>query len=377
MKRTVLIWPDFNFYHLARFRALYKKLGKNLLGIEFIGGEGDDHTTQWRYEDRDKMPITTLFPESDFSQLNRRRVGEAAVKELISWGADTIFVNGYSRPELRVIINWAYKNNKRCFTFFETKEDDFRRFFWKEWAKKAIIKKLDGAICGGILHKKYLMKLGMPEDRIYFGYDVVDNDFFKEKSRQARLNSRQNREKYKLPDNYFLTVARFVKKKNLLRLIDAYKLYSEKAGQKYSWHLILCGAGPQEEKIIKKIKKEKIKNIHIAGSKNPEELAIYYGLANCFILPSTREQWGLTVNEAMASGLPVLVTKVAGVVPEVVEEGVNGYTFNPFSVEDIAEYMLKISSFDNEKLIQMGKNAENRISTFTPKYFAENIIKLI
>jgi 1,2-diacylglycerol 3-alpha-glucosyltransferase len=59
------------------------------------------------------------------------------------------------------------------------------------------------------------------------------------------------------------------------------------------------------------------------------------GLASAFIQASTTEQWGLVVNEAMASGLPVLVSERCGCAPDLVKNGVNGYTFDPYDIKEI------------------------------------------
>lgn len=375
--KVALIWPDFNFYHIARFRALFEKLREDVLGIELIGGKGEDETSQWRHLNRDNLPIVTLFPKSDIEDIPRKKLGLAIVKKLEEWGADVVFVNGYSAKEFQIVIDWAKRNQKKCFTFSETKRNDFKRFFIKEWIKKRIVKKLSGAICGGRLQKQYLVELGMPEDEIFFGYDVVDNIFFKEKSKFARMNDAEIRKRYNVPEKHFLSCSRFVKKKNLLRLLDAYKIYRGEIKDIIPWALVLCGAGSQENELKAKVKNEHIEEVYFPGSKNPEELAIYYGLASCFVLASTIEQWGLVVNEAMASGLPVLVTKVAGAAHELVDDGVNGYKFDPLNAKELSELFLKISNLEKDKLKQMGENSQKKITSYSPELFAENIIKLI
>ena len=142
------------------------------------------------------------------------------------------------------------------------------------------------------------------------------------------------------------------------------------------WRL-RCGAGSQEAKLKAKVKNENIDGVFFPGPKVPEELAVYYSLASCFVLASTIEQWGLVVNEAMACGLPVLVTKIAGAADELVESGVNGYTFDPFDITELSELMVKMTNMDQEKRLQMGNASQQKITPYSPEYFAENILKLI
>jgi len=376
MSKVALIWPTFSFYHIARFRAVYAKLGDRALGIELAGG-GNVEDEVWRFTKRNGLPIITLFPDRGIRSIPQKTLENTLIDTLKKHGVDTVFVNGYSSRESLAVINWAKRNAARCYTFSETKKDDFKRSFLKELVKKWIIKKLAGAICGGRLHKDYFVELGMPEDNIALGYDVVDNEFFKRAAELAVKNKDENRARYKLPEKYFITCSRFVKKKNLDRLLSAYNMYRGLIPGRNPWGLVLVGQGPEEGRLKEKIAQENIDGVLFAGSQDPEGLAIYYGLASCFILASTTEQWGLVVNEAMACGLPVLVSKIAGAADELVENGVNGYTFDPCDVKQIAGLMEKIDLMEPNTLKKMGTAAQEKIRPYSPDHFAENLIKLI
>ena len=82
------------------------------------------------------------------------------------------------------------------------------------------------------------------------------------------------------------------------------------------------------------------------GFKQYDELPIYYGLAGAFIHASTTEQWGLVVNEAMAAGLPVIVSERCGCAPDLVENGRNGFTFDPYDVDALTHLMLKMALWE-------------------------------
>ncbi|MEJ2070311.1 MAG: glycosyltransferase family 4 protein [Syntrophobacterales bacterium] len=100
-------------------------------------------------------------------------------------------------------------------------------------------------------------------------------------------------------------------------------------------------------------------------------------MASVFILPSSHlEQWGLVVNEAMASGLPVLVSSACGCVPELVQEGVNGFSFDPSDREGLARLMLKMSSQEAE-LKTMGEASRRLIADWSPEVFAQNLFQAV
>ncbi len=104
------------------------------------------------------------------------------------------------------------------------------------------------------------------------------------------------------------------------------------------------------------------------GFKQYGELPLYFALANAFIHVSIVEQWGLVVNEAMASGLPVLVSNNCGCVPELVHDGINGYVINPYDIQSLSEKM-EVLSNNSELVKEMGKQSRKIISQFDAPAF--------
>lgn len=376
--RIALIWPGFSHYHIARLRSLARRIGDRVVGIELIGGKGEDETSQWRSSERNGLNIVTLFPETDFDNLLRKDIGKALCRKLEEEAVNNIFVNGYSQPEFQAVINWAYRKKMNCFTFFETKRSDFPRFFLREFFKKQVIKKLKGALCGGVAHKEYAVDLGFAPDKAVIGYDVVDNDMYVNVSKKSRLNSSGLLKQFGLPDKFFLSASRFVEKKNIKGLLRAYYKYRERSINQLPWGLVLCGGGAMEGELRRFVDRMKINGVLFAGPKEPHELAIYYSLASGFILASTIEQWGLVINEAMASGVPVLATKVASATAELVEDGLNGYVIDPFSIDDMAGKMLKLASRSDAEIREMGMRGQEKVCRKFPlELFAEGVMKLV
>ena len=106
------------------------------------------------------------------------------------------------------------------------------------------------------------------------------------------------------------------------------------------------------------------------GFKQYGELPLYYANAGAFVHASTTEQWGLVVNEAMASGLPVLVSERCGCAPDLVETGRNGYTFDPHDVDALARLMLDMAS-DACDRAAMGRASREIVARWSPATFAE------
>src|SRR6185503_4794941 len=82
--------------------------------------------------------------------------------------------------------------------------------------------------------------------------------------------------------------------------------------------------------------------------------------------------WGLVVNEAMASGLPVLVSDRCGCASDLVVNGRNGFIFDPFDVGAMSEFMLRMSGSVID-LAAMGAASRQIIANWSPATWAENL----
>jgi glycosyltransferase involved in cell wall biosynthesis len=187
-----------------------------------------------------------------------------------------------------------------------------------------------------------------------------------------------------LPEKYFLASARFIEKKNLLRIVQAYARYREMAQKSEIgnqnpeiWKLVLLGDGPLRETFNTQLSTLNLQgHVLLPGFKQYEELPAYYGLAGAFVHASTTEQWGLVVNEAMASSLPVLVSNRCGCAVDLVQEGVNGFTFDPGDPEQLANLMLRISDF-RFPISDFGAASRRIISDWGPERFATGLKKTV
>jgi glycosyltransferase involved in cell wall biosynthesis len=157
-------------------------------------------------------------------------------------------------------------------------------------------------------------------------------------------------------------------------MLKAEMLQGEGGEQKaQSWDLVLLGDGPLRPALNSQLSTLNLHgHFHLPGARPYSALPAYYGLASVFVHASTTEQWGLVVNEAMASGLPVLVSKRCGCAPDLVREGVNGFTFDPLDVEQLAQLMLKLSTL-NSQLSTMGAASRRIISEWGPDRFAAGL----
>jgi 1,2-diacylglycerol 3-alpha-glucosyltransferase len=281
---------------------------------------------------------------------------------------NVVAISGYSEPGMLCILCWSIWNNKPIILFSPSKEDDKTRIWWQERLKSLIIKRYKSALVGGKSHREYLVQLGLNSDAIFLGYNVVGNKNF-HPDNIRHLPRPINK-------SYFLAINRFISKKNLSLLISAYAQYRQE-NSNLLWDLVLSGDGqlrPQIEQQINELGLTEF--VHLPGFLQQEELLPYFAHANCFIHASIQEQWGLVVNEAMAAGLPVIVSNCCGCFEDLVIEGVNGFGFDPTNQQALTDLMLKMSS-EEVDLIAMGEASLQHIQKYSPDYFAQGLMQAV
>jgi glycosyltransferase involved in cell wall biosynthesis len=254
------------------------------------------------------------------------------------------------------------------------------------WVKRALLRLFDAALVGGEPHRRHFAALGMAAGRLFTGYDAVDNDYFQNSAAAARANEVQTRRELPLPGRYLLNLGRMVRKKNLGVLVRAFAT-AKKNGLNADVRLVLVGSG--EEEFLLKALCEQLElswqevfgsageapaaEVLFYGFRQIDQNPSFYALADCFVLPSLFEEWGLVVNEAMACGLPVLVSNTVGCAEDLVVEGQNGFTFDPDSENELAQRLVEVCT-DSEKRCSMGKESARIIEKWGCDEFAKNAI---
>lgn len=368
MTRVLWNWGTMGPYHFPRMCELAKRSEVELLVVE--RNFRDDHYWE-RAEKAELFELVTLSTEP-LGEVTRHMRAQYE-RTLQRFQPEAICINGYADPVASATFEYA-KRNRNCFVLLwsETTAFDHRRQWWRERLKSYILRSYDGALVAGSPHCKYLQSLGMPAERIRIVGGCVDNDYFGDWADHARKNP-EGRHNLGLPENFFLYVGRFISVKNLHVLLRAFQQYRRRNGP---WSLVLVGTGEEEAHLRQVAAAQHTGAVHFAGLKQLSELVEYYAFASCFVLPSISEPWGLVVNEAMASGLPVLVSSRCGCAADLVEESANGFLFDPEDADAIADVMARISSGIVD-LAKMGQRSRERVAAFNPSEFARSTVQHI
>ena len=376
--KVAILFYNLGGYHLARLASA--KSAFDAAGIELDSIEITSDTSEhpWGEQSRPSY-IRTL---SKFRDGDQPAVGDPQVliSALNDSNPDVIAIPGWGYDFSRIAIKWGRQNKKRLILMSESKKDDSPRNFIKEAVKKYFwVNKFDAAIVGGRKHLEYVVDLGMPRDRIFKGYDVVDNQFFSNEVEKVRTEwSAQGKPDTYPTNKFFLSANRFIPRKNLPRLIESFAAAVASKKMNEDWNLVLLGSGTEEQTnlINSTIKRYKISDrVHCPGFVTYDKICHWYAAASAFVHPALSEQWGLVANEAMAAGLPLLLSNTCGCHPELIDEGVNGFGFDPHSTSEMTEKIIQIS---NANLDEFGSASANKIEReFSASSFGEGMVDAI
>lgn len=310
-----------------------------------------------------KYSFDLLFPGNIDAVPAIRLVARVVARTLRS-KADFVIIAGYSRIE-----NWAQLltlilMGRSRGVFCDSTLNDQQPKYFRSVAKRFFFRRCQIIFCYGDRSRDLVLAHGGRRESIVTRcqaaalpakYDV-----------QSVINYRIKLQ----PQLSLLYVGRLSKEKNLEALLSSFSILLMSHPNA---RLRIVGNGPDKEALIQRASALSAKTaIFFVGSKSPEDLAKEYLNASFLVLPSLSEPWGLVVNEALSYGCPVLVSDRCGCVPELVEPGGVGLTFDPHDIQDLTDKMkLMISSFhspksDAERCIEI-------VSKFSPKHAAMQI----
>jgi L-malate glycosyltransferase len=325
-KRVGFVWDQFSPYHVDRCEhvALALKNRIEVFGLEIASGS---NLYEWPKARATKFYThITLSPGSKFEDTKWWKRLWLLVRSFLRYRIDMIFVAGYHRPEIFLSCLLVKLFGRKVFVMAESKFDDKPRFWLTEILKVCMLAAYDGGLVGGQRSAEYLHFLGFRKRPVAMGYDSISLD-------RLRLNAgRSGSRMTAFKDRYFLIVARFAEKKNLFAALNAYRNYAQVLGTE-ARPLHLAGSGPLESAIRDFIRTNSLKNVVLHGFLNEVQVAEMLDGALALLLPSTEEQWGLVVNEALALRLPVLLSTNVGARDTLVRQGVNGFVIEPTNVD--------------------------------------------
>jgi glycosyltransferase involved in cell wall biosynthesis len=373
-RRLVILTEIISPYRIPLFNALAQHPEVDLHVI-FLA-ETDPELRQWQIHKQEIEFSYQILPSwrrrfGGFNMLLNRGVGGALAKA----APEVILCGGYNYVASWQALFWARTRKIPFFLWSESNVQDLRRgLALVEFLKAEFLRKCSGFVVPGRSAMEYLRLHKVDEGAIFAAPNAVDNDFFATAAAVARQDAATFRRQLVLPARYFLFVGRLVREKGVFELLSAYAKLDESTRQQVG--LVLVGDGAVRSQLELQATSILPGVIRFAGFAGREQLAIYYGLAETMILPTYTDTWGLVVNEAMACGLPVIVSQIAGCAADLVRENWNGLLVEPKDVSSLTSAMRTLADPPDLRAT-MGANSMQHISSYSPEAWSAGVARMV
>jgi glycosyltransferase involved in cell wall biosynthesis len=289
------------------------------------------------------------------------------LKAIKEFKPNIVNLTGYYDLASWVVLSYCKFKGIKTILSNESTASDHARNGIKESIKTFIIKRFDGYFNFGTSSENYILSLGIDKEKMLVKRNCVDNEFLKD-SYIKHLPFRDNVQKaLKISPKNFIFVGRLIDFKNLFHFLEAFNLAKKKSKQ--DWGVIILGNGELKNDLEHYVFEKNIQNVSFQDGVSWQQVPEFLALSDVLVLPSYSEPWGLVVNEAMACGLPVIVSEKCGCAIDLVKNGENGFTFPPHNIEQLTVLLL---NFMNKKvdLERMSKISENIIADYSPENVA-------
>jgi glycosyltransferase involved in cell wall biosynthesis len=247
------------------------------------------------------------------------------VREIEAWQPDAILVYTWnSKSHLRVL---RYFKGRLPVLFRGDSTLIDRRVWWRAFLRRValtwVYSHVDVAIAVGSNNRAYFVWCGLPPQRIALAPHSIDTvRFAADDSHHQALAARWRQDLGIRHDAIVVLFAgKLQSKKNPDLLLDAFRALDERA------HLVFVGDGELADGL--KARAKGVPRVHFMPFQNQSVMPAVYRLGDIFVLPSQgpEETWGLALNEAMASGRPVIASTKVGGACDLIRSGQDGWVF--------------------------------------------------
>ncbi|MDH7516468.1 MAG: glycosyltransferase family 4 protein [Bacteroidota bacterium] len=280
--------------------------------------EGYEHTFLRRGGTWDDRPLTRMRPHG----LEER---------LRAFAPHALLLTGYGIPFHRetflIARRLALPVIVRSEANDETADRSFPKRFFRDLLIRAVYRRCAYFLAIGERARAHYERHGVSPHLIGFSPYTTDSDRVEGQynALAPRRSSIRSALGFSEEDTVFLFAGKLIPRKDPMTL--AHALCGLPDNLRHSTGLIVMGDGPLRSELESLCRTALGERAVFAGFVNQNGIGEFYTAADCLVLPSLAETWGLVVNEALQFGVPAIVSSRVGCAPDLVIPGKTGFTF--------------------------------------------------
>lgn len=279
-------------------------------------------------------------------------------KRLSQISPDVVALGGYAHPTMQIAMSWA-KVHRRPYVILSETHDLQPRPMWRKIVKAPVagtwIRGAKAFLPTGTPQMDYLERRGGSRDAMFPFPNAPDMEAIATECKNLFPTRQEVRSRLGLSGSTFLYLGRLVRAKGVDVLIRA---FSAARSQVDDASLLIAGDGPLRTELEREA--SQTKGVRFTGAYDPSTLTELLVAADVFVLPSVYEPWGVVVMEALAAGLPVIVSDRVGSSRDLVIQEETGWIFPAGDATELATRMLLAT--DDDKRKRMGEAGRSLVS---------------
>jgi glycosyltransferase involved in cell wall biosynthesis len=236
---------------------------------------------------------------------------------------------------------------------------------------RALFRRAAGFLVSGRYNADYYRHYGADQTRFFFAPWAVDNDRFEQESRLTESERNELRGAYGISPEALVIVfsGKLLPRKGPMDLLQAFADMPSRDGAV----LLFLGEGTERQRLESFCEDRSLKNVRITGFLNQSTLPKMYGISDVFVLPSYFDPRATVVNEAMAAGLPCVVTDCIGPSGDIVKDGENGFVV---PAGDVGALRASLNRFVEEPSLarKMGERSREIIGRWSYREDVDGIV---
>ena len=316
-------------------------------------------TKSFRYEQRHPNGFTREsfmhFPLDTLPQLRRLRPDTVISLELGARSATTSLYRRFHRQCRHLIAVFASEHTEMSIGRLRT------------WQRQRLLSLADGVTYNGPSGKQYLQRIGVPSDKLFpWSYAADPRKIY----RGSILNEPHGSRALRL-----LTIGQLTNRKGVLpaaqQLAEWARLHPD---VRIEWKCV--GTGEQADELRNTPRPDNL-HLDLPGHCDPEELRRYYEEFPVLLFPTLGDEWGLVVDEAMASGMAVIGSRYSQAAETLIANGRNGWTYDPLHDDSLGKQLDRWLEMSPAERLVMREHAREDVAHRTPAAAAQELVHAI
>jgi glycosyltransferase involved in cell wall biosynthesis len=252
----------------------------------------------------------------------------------------------------------------------------------RSWMRRAVkwplyrsfIPRFDGYLIVGTRAREYVLAYGAEPGRCFDAPHCVDNEFFSSASAAVRTDPDRARSRFGLPADSvaFLFAGRFIDRKEPLAFVRAIANAARTTPRVCG---LMVGDGPLRSR-SEALAAQLHAPVSFSGFLNQAEMAAAYAACDALVVPSRWETWGLVVNEAMACGLPAIVTDGVACAGDLVISGTTGEVCAVGALDALSAHISRLARDDGYRATLSG-NAVVHVDRYDVRVAAAGTVRAV